>query len=224
VVHLVNARGAQRADFTVVGVVGDTRNISMSEELPTVYYSSSWRLWPSMDVAVRTAAGPESVLSAVRDRIRALDPQLPIATVQTMEAAMASNVSQPRFNAVLLIAFAGIALLVAAVGIYGVLAYSMRQRRKEIGVRMALGARIADVLESVMASGMRLVLAGIALGAAASFFLAKALASQLYGVSAADPVTFAAAVAVLAVVALAACFVPAWRATHVEPLAALRDE
>jgi putative ABC transport system permease protein len=224
VVHLVNARGRQRADYSVVGVVGDTRNLTLNEELPTVYYSSSWRLWPSMEVAVRTAAPPDAVLPAARARIRALDPELPISAVQTMEQAMSASASQPRFNAVLLVAFAGIALLIAAVGIYGVLAYSVSQRVQEIGVRMALGAERGAVVRLVVGQGLTVALAGVGVGLAVAAAGSRVLATLLFGVEARDPLTFGAGAVVLAVVALAACAVPAWRASRVDPVVALRAE
>jgi putative ABC transport system permease protein len=224
VVHLVNARGKQRADYAVVGVVGDTRNVTLNEELPTVYYSSAYRLWPSMEVAVRTAAPPASVLPAARDRIRALDPELPISAVQTMEEAMSASVSQPRFNALLLLAFAGIALLIAAVGIYGVLAYSVSRRVQEIGVRMALGAERGAVMRLIIGQGLTVALAGVGGGLAAAAAASRVLASLLYGVDARDPLTFGTGALVLTVVALAACAVPAWRASRVDPVVALRGE
>jgi putative ABC transport system permease protein len=224
VVHLVNARGRQRADYSVVGIVGDTRNVTLNEELPTVYYSSSYRLWPSMEVAVRMAALPQSVLPAVRDRIRALDPALPISAVQTMEEALSASVSQPRFNALLLVAFAGLALLIAAVGIYGVLAYSVSQRVQEIGVRMALGAERSAVMRLIVGQGLTVALAGVGVGLAAAAAASRVLASLLFGVDARDPLTFGAGAFVLTVVALAACAVPAWRASRVDPVVALRAE
>jgi putative ABC transport system permease protein len=224
VVHLVNARGKQRADYTVVGMVGDTRNVTLTEELPTVYYSSSWRLWPSMEVAVRTAGPPEGVLPAARGRIRALDPGLPISAVQTMDQAMSASASQPRFNALLLVAFAGIALLIAAIGIYGVLAYSVSQRVQEIGVRMALGAERGTVMRLIVGQGLTVALAGVGVGLALAAAASRVLASLLFGVDARDPFTFGAGAVVLTVVAVAACAVPAWRASRVDPVVALRAE
>jgi putative ABC transport system permease protein len=224
VVHLVNARGKTVADYNVVGVVGDVRNISLNEELPAVYYSSSWRLWPSMEVAVRAQGKPGAVLPMIRKAIGALDPDLPLATVQTMDEAMAASASQPRFNAVLLMVFAGLALLVAGVGIYGVLGYSVSQRTHEIGMRMALGAERATVMRQIVGEGLVVGLAGTALGLAAAAMLGRVVASLLFGVHARDPLVFAAAGVGLVAVALVACIAPAWRASRVDPMVALRTQ
>ncbi len=224
VVHLVNARGAKRADYTVVGVVGDVRNISLDQELPAMYYSGSYRLWPSMEVAVRTQGSPEAILPMVRRRVHALDPDLPISAVQTLEQGIAGSAAQPRFNAVLLVVFAAVSLVVAGIGIYGVLGYSVNNRTNEIGLRMALGADRSQVIREVVGEGMVMGLAGTVIGLAAAVALSRVLASLLFGVESRDPLTFCGAAASLLVVALVACAAPAWRASRVDPIVALRSD
>ncbi len=224
VVHLFNARGKQVADYTVVGIVGDVRNMSLNEELPAMYYSSSWRLWPSMEVAVRTPGTPESLLPVIRQRVRALDADLPISAVQTMEQGISASASQPRLNALLLVAFAALSLVVAGIGIYGVLACSVSNRTNEIGLRMALGADRLRVMRLVVGEGMVVGLAGTLIGLAAAAALSRVLASLLFGVEPRDPLTFGGAALSLAVVALLACAAPAWRASRVDPIVALRQD
>jgi putative ABC transport system permease protein len=222
--HLVNARGSQKADYTVVGVVGDVRNVALNEELPAMYYSSSFRLWPSMEVAIRTQGAPEAVLPAVRQQVRALDPELPMSAVQTLEQAISGSASQQRFNAVLLTVFASVALIIAAIGVYGVLAYSVSQRTHEIGLRMALGAERQTVMRLVLGEGMAVGALGLAAGLAGALGASRVLGSLLFGIEARDPVTFGAAAFVLATVAMIACGAPAWRASRVDPVVALRGE
>ena len=222
VIHIVAAK--TNNDYTVVGVVGDVRNTALNQEWPAMYYASSFRLWPLMDVAVRTRGNPEAILPAVRRRIHALDPELPISNVRTLGEWVSASASQPRFNAVLLMAFAGIALVIAAIGIYGVLACSVTHRTQEIGVRMALGADRWTVVGLVVREGLTVSLAGIGVGLAAASGMSRVLASLLFGIDARDPLTFTAAAVALAVVALIACAVPAWKASRVDPIVALRAE
>jgi putative ABC transport system permease protein len=224
VVHLVHARGPMKADYTVIGVVGDVRGVSLNDERPTMYYSTSFRLMPAMEVAVRVNGAPEEMLPAVRRRIRSLDPELPLAAVQTLEEGISSSASQPRFNTVLLLAFAGVALLIAAVGIYGALAYSVSLRTREIGVRMALGAEPARVMRQVVREGMAVGAVGTLMGLGVAVAASRVLASLLFGIEVRDPQTFGATAIVLAAVALIACAAPAWRASRVDPIIALRAE
>jgi putative ABC transport system permease protein len=224
VIHLVNARGNINADYAVVGVVGDVRNIALNQELPAMYYSSSYRLWPAMEVAVRTDGTSETILPMVRQRIKEMDPELPMAAVQTLEQGISASSSQPRFNAVLLLAFAGVALIIAAIGIYGVLTYSVSQRTHEIGVRMALGAERMRVMRLIVGEGMAVAFTGTLFGLATAFAASRVLASLLFGIEARDPFTFGTAAIVLAAVALIACAAPAWRASRVDPIVALRSE
>ncbi|HJZ99165.1 MAG TPA: ABC transporter permease, partial [Candidatus Solibacter sp.] len=210
--------------FTVVGVVDDVRHTSLNQEYPCVYFSSAARLAPVMDIVVRTAGKPESVLSAVRARVHEIDSELPISNVRTMEEWVSNSAAQPRLNAALLAAFAGVALLIAAIGVYGVLAYSVNQRTREIGLRMALGAQQGGVLRWIVTQGMLVAATGIVIGLGGAFALSRLLATLLFGIQPRDPLTFGAVAAVLSVVALAACLVPAIRASRVDPIVALRDE
>jgi putative ABC transport system permease protein len=210
--------------FTLVGIVGDVRSTTLNRQSPALYMSSGRGVWPLMDVAVRTGGDPQAILPSVRQKLRELDPQLPLATVRTMEEWVSNTAAQPRLNAQLLGIFAAVAVLVAAIGIYGVLAYSVNQRTREIGLRMALGAPRSGVLRLVIGEGMRVGLAGIAVGVAAALAVSRLLSTLLFGVRAQDPATFAGVAILLALVALAACVFPAQRASRVDPLVALRDE
>jgi putative ABC transport system permease protein len=189
-----------------------------------MYYSVATVVWPTMDIVVRAAGEPLSMLPAVRQRVRELDPELPVSTVRSMDQWLSASAAQPRLNAVLVAVFASVALLIAAIGVYGVLSYSVAQRTREIGLRMAMGAQRGNVLRLVVREGMLVSLAGIGAGIAAAIAVSRVLASLLYGVPERDPATFAVVAAALAVVALAACAVPAWRASKVDPIVALRYE
>jgi putative ABC transport system permease protein len=173
---------------------------------------------------VRTAGPPLSVARGVREAVASVDPTLEAAAVKPMTDVVAETVAQPRFNVTLLSAFAGLALVLAAVGIYGVISYSVAQRTKEIGIRMALGASRRDVLRLVTGEGLRLAVAGVVAGLAGAAATARVLATLLFEVQPTDAGTYAAASAFLVLVALAASLVPAWRATRVAPVSALRAE
>src|SRR5262245_32566376 len=209
-------------DYTVIGVVGDVRSRSLNQEQPTLYFSSGARAWPLMDITIRTTGDPAAVLTAVREKIRAMDSNVPLSNVRPMTEWVSGSAAQPRLNAALLGVFACVALLVAAIGTYGVLAYSVSQRTRELGLRMALGADRAGVLRLVVREGMIVGVAGIVCGIAAAGLLGRALSSLVFGVSVWDPTTYAGVSAVLAIVALAACLVPAIRASRVDPMVALR--
>ncbi len=210
--------------FTVVGVVGDVRSTQLSQESPAFYYSITTRTMPLMDVVVRTDASPESLLPAIRKRIKALDPDLPMANVNTMEQWLTTGAAQPRLTSILLSIFAGVALLIAAIGIYAVLTYSVSQRTREIGVRMALGATPRRVLELIVSEGMRVALLGLVIGLAGGLALGRTVQSLVYGVGVRDPKIYLEVAAILTAVALAACFIPARRAAVVDPIVALREE
>jgi len=211
--------------ITVVGVVGDTRNSALEKEpYPQVYLPAAQFRQRSMTFVARTSADPLSLVPAVRRELAALDKDLPLYNVRTMEQVLSESVARRRFQMILIAAFAGVGLLLAAVGIYGVISYSVAQRRHEIGVRMALGAGAPDILRLVVGQGLGLTLAGVGLGIAAALLLTRVLASLLYGVSATDPLTFACVSLALVGVALLACLVPARRATRVDPMVALRYE
>jgi predicted permease len=214
---------ASSRDFTIIGVVTDVRNSALNQESPSMYFSINARSWPTMDVVLRTAAAAESLLPAVRRKMREIDPDLPIAHVRTMDEWVAASAAQPRLNAMLIAVFAGSALLLAAVGIYGVIAYSVAQRTREIGLRIALGAKPNGVLGLVVREGMTVGAVGIAAGVVCGLLLGRVLSSLVFGVDVRDPATYAAVAIVLNLVALAASAIPARRAASVDPMIALRD-
>jgi putative ABC transport system permease protein len=190
---------------------------------PTVYQAMAQRPWPATTFVIRARTRPESLVPAVTRAIHAEDGDLPLLEVATLDSAVASMLAQERFTMLLLSAFAGLALLLAAVGIYSVLSYTVGRRTREIGVRMALGAQIRDVLRLVVVEGMRPTFLGIILGLGAALALGRALASLFYGVSVADPLLFGTVALLLAGVALLAIAVPAWRAARVPPGEALQE-
>jgi len=211
----------------VVGVVGDVRlnGLSVTEPVQSVYHVMAQNPETTfMRLAVRTGLPPANLISAVTEAIHRVDADEPVVDVQTMEAVVDDSIAQNRLNMILLSAFAGLALLLASIGIYGVQAYAVRQRTREVGIRVAMGAQPADVFRLIIAQGLRLATTGIVIGLAASFGLTRLMASQLYGLSATDPWTFIGVSIVLLTVALAACFIPARRATRIDPLVALRYE
>jgi putative ABC transport system permease protein len=214
---------------TVIGVVPDVKGSSLaaaSEAMVYVPYTQSRREgWSNaMMLAVRTASSPESMVASIRKEVYALDPDQPVSDVMTMEERLNQSLSQPRFSAVLLGLFALVALVLAAVGIYGVISYSVTQRTHEIGVRMALGASTQDIMKMVVGQGMMLTLIGVGVGLVASFLLTRFLASLLFEVSSFDPLTYAGVSLLLVVIAFIACYIPARRATRVDPMIALRYE
>jgi predicted permease len=210
----------------VVGVVGDVKQGGLDEREPvaTLYRPLAQEPTSWLSLVVRTVPPPLGSVGAIESAIREIDPDQPAQDVLTMEDVLGRSLAQRRFNMLLLAAFAGLALILAAAGIYSVLAYSVRRRVREIGIRMALGAQLRDVLRLILVEGMKPALAGMALGLAAAVVFDRVVASLLYGVSATDPATFAAVSALLGGVALAACVIPAYRATRVEPMAPLREE
>ena len=177
-----------------------------------------------MSLGVRTSADPASATSGVTSAVHQVDPETPVVGVVTMEGLISASLSPQRFNVLLLGAFAGLALVLAAVGIYSVLSYSVRRRVREIGIRMALGATPSDVLQMVVADGMKPILLGVALGLAIAFALSRVVTSLIYGVRATDPLTFAGVALLLVAVGLLATILPAHRATRVEPVRTLREE
>jgi putative ABC transport system permease protein len=214
---------------TVVGVVGDVRQSGVTQlARAEVFVPVTQAIWTSltqtMSLAVRAEAEPGALISAVRNAVKEIDPAQPVFNVKTMEAVVADSVSDRRLNMLLLGIFATVALTLAVTGIYSVMSYTVSQSTREIGVRMALGARPMDVLKLVAGQGMSLTFAGVVLGVAGAFGLTRLMATLLYGVTATDPLTFAIVSALLVIVALLACLLPARRATKVDPMVALRNE
>lgn len=222
--HTLRPSAKPNIVLRIVGVVGDVRNTALNQESPSLYYSMGWRLTQLMDVVVRTDGAPESFMPAIRQKIHELDSELALANVRTMDEWVSNSAAQPRLNARLLTIFSAMALLIAAIGIYAVLAYSVTQRTREIGLRLALGAERGRVLRLVVGEGMKLGLIGIACGLLVSLAVGRVMSSLVYGVPIHDPATFATVAAALATVALAACFIPARRAAKVDPMVALRYE
>jgi putative ABC transport system permease protein len=211
---------------TIVGVVANVKYQGLDQESPRVQtympYTQSTFLGASL--VIRTAGDPARLAAAVRSEVMALDPDLPVFDVRTMNDVLKESVAPRRLYMTLLGLFAGVAVTLAAIGLYGVMSYSVTQRTHELGIRMALGARQRDVLRLVVGQGMALAFAGIALGVIGAFGLTWLLSSLLFSVSATDPIIFIAIPLILAGVALGASFVPARRATKVDPMVALRYE
>jgi putative ABC transport system permease protein len=210
----------------IVGVVKDVRYTALDTEAKAQMYSPFAQYVPHAErtLVVRTDGDPLSFVAAVRGEVQAMDKDQPVTRIRTMEEFVAGSVSQRRFNMFLLAILAGLALIMAGAGIYGVMSYSVEQRTHEIGLRLALGAQSRDVLKLVVKRGMTLALMGVALGLGASFALTRLMESLLFGVSATDTVTFALVPLLLMAVALLACYLPARRATKVDPIVALRCE
>lgn len=216
----------QAPKFTsVVGVIREIKNYGVDQPvLAEVFVPFAQRPGSGGNLVIRSTVDASGITPALRAAVQSLDPDLPIYDVRTLESFVAENVAPRRLSVLLLSLFAGLALLLAAIGIYGVMSYSVTQRRHEIGIRMALGASPRDVLNLVVSQGARVVGAGVAVGVVAAFGLTRLLSSLLFGVSAGDPLTFVGVVLLLAIVALAAGYIPARRAMRVDPMVALRYE
>jgi putative ABC transport system permease protein len=227
-------RGLDDPARQVVGVVADAKQYGLDRPSPATVFvpipqmsdklMAVVRAFTSAHFVVRTAVPPLSLREAVKREIAGLDPTLPLAEIHSMEEIAAVSVASRRFNMLLIGVFAALGMLLAAVGIYGVISYSVEQRTNEIGIRIALGARSADVVRLILRQGMLLALAGVAIGIAGALVLTRLMKTLLFGVTATDPVTFAVIAAVLTLVALLACYIPARRATRVDPMVALRYE
>jgi putative ABC transport system permease protein len=217
------AGSLSRESYVIIGIVGDIRHRGLDSGLRQTIYFPSLRLGYT-NLVIRTSNDPVSLAAAVRREVAALDPNQPVANIKTMERWVSESVDQPRFRTLLLGLFSAVALLLSMVGIYGVMSYAVSQRTHELGVRMALGARSTDVLRLVIGQGMRLAGAGIAIGLVAAFALTRLIKDLLFGVRATDPMTFAAITLLLTGVALLACYLPARRATKVDPMVALRHD
>jgi putative ABC transport system permease protein len=230
-------RLADRDDWcAVVGVVGDVRAFNLARSVPewmdgTIYLpygpeatSENKRMPAEMTLAVRTSTNESSIAQSIREIVSGLNQDSPVSEVKTMETLVSESTAASRSVTSLFVAFAAIAFVLGAVGIYGVIAFFVGQRTREIGIRIALGAQRHDVLKMVAQEGLSLTLAGVVGGIASAFALTRLLASLLYGVSATDPLTLAGVAALFALVALLACYVPARRAMRVDPVIALREE
>jgi putative ABC transport system permease protein len=216
---------ADRPWMTVVGVIGDAHRNEVTRAIRPEVYTSALQGPPrTQTLLVRTAGEPTAIVPAVRRELQAIDPQLPIFGVTTLEQELAQTLNQPRFQAILFAGFAAIALLLATVGIYGVTSHAVGQRTQEVGIRMAMGAARRDVLRLIFVQHLRPALIGLAIGVVGAVLLSRFLRSLLFGVSATDPATFVIVAGVLLSVAAVACWVPARRATRVDPLVALRTE
>jgi putative ABC transport system permease protein len=229
----VDPKDSRTVFLTVVGIVADVKNNGLTKKVPREAYVTMRQRTVAiaamgaarrMTLAVRTSVEPMNLAAAIRQEVSALDRNVPITEVRTMEQILARATAQPRFNTILLGIFAAVALALAGVGIYGVLSYAVTQRTHEVGIRIALGARRGDVVRLVVGQGMLLTLLGVAIGLSASFALTRLMEGLLYQVSATDPWTFALVALLLTGVALVACYIPARRAAKVDPMAALRVE
>jgi predicted permease len=217
--------GKPKVGGEVVGIVGDVKDVGLDKEKPPECYVAHAQMpVPTMDVVLRTSLAPRSLVPSVEKEVRALDPQLPVARVATLEEVVARSISEPRFYMVLLGAFAGMAVFLAALGIFGVMSYAVVQRSREIGIRVALGARPGDVQRMILGHAAALVAVGVAAGLLGSLALSRTIRSLLFELSATDPATLGGMAAVLAAVALVASYLPARRATRVDPVIALRSE
>jgi putative ABC transport system permease protein len=211
--------------LTIVGVVGNVRHWGLARDIrPQLFRPYTQAAWPWMSVVVRTAASPATFAAAVKGQMAVVEPDRPLSSPETMEDAVRGSVGSRRFPMLMLSAFAGLALLLAAVGIVGVVSYTVTQRTHEVGIRVALGARRTSVVWLMVRSSMWWVLGGVVAGAGASLLTARLFAALLYEVKPADPLVIAAVAALLTAVALAASYLPARRATRVDPLTALRTE
>ena len=206
-------------------MVGDVRQKSLDKDpKPGVFLSNLEAPTGPINLVVRTHGDPKQLASAIRSEIHSLDREIPIADVKTMDEYVSESVAAPRFNTILLGGFAVLALVLAAVGIFGVISYSVAQRTREIGVRRALGADTWGVMRLVLGQGMGLTAIGVAIGVVGAFGVTRLLQTLLFGVTPTDPATFAGVAAVLSAVAFLASYLPARRASKVDPMAALRHE
>jgi putative ABC transport system permease protein len=221
--HIANSRDMIQRE--IVGVVSDVKfnalTVPNSEEM---YLPLEQVPWPTTTLIAHSQGNPEMLVSGVRSKIAELDATLPISNVASMDSVVASSVAQPRILSEFVGVFAGFALLLSAIGIYGVMAYSVASRTQELGIRMSLGAEPRDILKLVVKQGMRLALIGVAIGLVASLALTRLISTLLFGVSASDPLAFSLAAMVLVATALVACYLPARRATRVDPIVVLRFE
>jgi putative ABC transport system permease protein len=211
--------------FEIVGIVGSTKTEGLGEApYPQIYGLFTQVPQRTMSLVVRTSPNPQSVVSPIRALLKSIDKDQPLFNVRTMDEILSESIAQQRLNTLLLSIFAALALILAGVGIYGVMSYSVKQRTHEIGIRMALGAGAASVVRMVVLNGMSLAGMGVVVGLGAALALTQLIADLLFAVSPSDPATFFAISGLIALVALLACYLPARRATKVDPMVALRYE
>ena len=224
--HTIQFGFSPGASWEVVGVVGDVRQQSLDEgePMPTVYQWAHERPWTNLTLVVRTAGNPSEFAESIAKVVRDLDADQPIQSVTTMDDLVAASTASPRFNAVLLSAFAGVALLLAGVGLYTVLSYAVRGRAREIGIRTALGADIGDVVRMVIGEGVKPTLVGLLIGVVGAALMGPTLRTLVFGVGTSDPSTIAVVALLLAAVAVVAGLAPAYRAARLDPVKVLRDE
>jgi putative ABC transport system permease protein len=209
----------------IIGVVGDVKHRSLRDELSPEFYMAYSQLFvANMSVVVRTQGDPRNMITVMRGIVFSMDKDLPLYNVKTMDEILSGSVAQPRFNALLLGIFASVALVLTGVGLYGIVAYSVECRTREIGLRMALGAGRPDILRMMVGNGLALTLTGLAIGLSAAFFITRLMSSLLFRVTPTDPVTLTTAALILLGVAVLASFIPARRATEVDSMVALRHE
>jgi predicted permease len=221
--HHIYLNGATAPPATVVGVLADIRNMTLEEAPPPQIYSSFWQNdTRNAVITIRSTLPPEAVIAAVRSTLKTIDPNLALAEIHTMGEFVSQATARRRFQTILLTIFAAVALFLAMVGFYGLMAYAVKQRTSEIGVRMALGASRTQVLTMVLGDGMKLVITGLVVGLAGALAITRILASFLYNVHPIDPLTFIAVPTLLLLVTIAACAIPSWRAAEVDPIRALR--
>jgi putative ABC transport system permease protein len=222
------ARLLQNPTFTSFEIVGVARNVKSAgltaESEPAYYVPATQAPIPDMTVLVRAKGDPAPLVPALRGAVWAVDPNQPVAHVNTMEQIVSDSIAQPRLSMILMTLFGGLAMILSVVGIYGLLSYSVSQRTQEMGIRLALGAQVADVLRLVLRQGLVLILAGEVLGFVGAWALTRLIGSLLFGVRPTDPATFIAVAGTLAIVGTLGCYIPARRATKVDPLIALRYE
>ena len=217
--------GHPKDTYEIIGVVGDVRQTSMDRDpKPGVFLSTLQEPTSPVNLVIRSQGDPAKLTKAIQAEIHALDRNIPISDVKTMEDYVSESVAAPRFNMILLAGFAALALVLAALGVFGVVSYSVAQRTQEVGIRRALGAEAGNVMRLVLAHGMSLTAAGVALGLAGAFGLTRFVESLLFDIAPTDPVTFSSVAVLLSVVAFVASYLPARRAARVDPMVALRHE
>jgi putative ABC transport system permease protein len=213
---------------TIVGIVADVKHLSLREQAePEMYVPYTQKVWPSlstMDVVLRSKSDPAFLQASVQEAVHAVDADLPLAKVAPLAHLVDESVAQPKFSMLALASFGVLAMVLASIGMYGVISYSVMQRTQEIGVRIAMGASRRDVFAMILGQGARLAGLGIAMGLMGALAATRMMASFLYGVQANDPATYVGVSALLIGVAMFACYLPARRATRVDPMVALRNE